>query len=93
MAKQIVYRSKNESDWEIAKKLLEEAGIEQYPFVTEEVSAAGCGSKIDPRKFLNGGKAVPSRIYRIEVERADKDKAEETLRGKVQPVRSYGYAV
>lgn len=93
MAKRVVYRSKNESDWETAKRLLKEAGIAQYPAATEEVCAAGCGSKIDPRRFLNGGNTVPSKIYRIEVAKEDQKKAEEILSGKVQPVRSYGYIV
>ncbi len=90
--KSIVYRSKDPADWETAKRLLEEAGIERYPFVAEEVPAGGCGGKIDPRKFLNA-KPVPSSIYRIEVAEADRERAEDVLRGKVQPVRSYGYVI
>ena len=90
--KSIVYRSKDEADWNEAKRLLAEAGIEHYPVTTEEVQAAGCGGKVDPRKFLAKGE-VPSTIYRIEVAKADRERAEKVLEGKVQPVRSYGYSI
>ena len=90
--KSIVYRSKDEADWTEAKRLLSEAGIEQYPFAAEESPISGCGVKVDPRRFLNPN-PVPSMIYRIEVAKADKDRAEEVLLGKVRPVLSYGYSL
>ncbi len=98
----IVYRSKNEADWNEAKRLLSEAGIEHFPVTIEEVQATGCGGKVDPRKFLGGGKAdsrlsaggdFPTTIYRIEVAKSDRERAEAVLDGKVQPVRSYGYSI
>ena len=92
-AKEIVYRSKDQEDFEKAKGLLAEAGISFDPVEYEEVPACGCGGKVDPRKFMNGGKTVPTRIYRIEVERQDKAAAEAALDGNVQPVRAYGYGI
>jgi len=92
--KSIVYRSKLEDDWNVAQKLLEEAGIEFKQVATEEVPVGGCGCKIDPRRFADGAaKDVPKRIYRIEVADADKERADAVLAGKVQPVRSYGLGV
>ena len=90
--KSIVYRSKNREDWEKAQSLLKDSGVLHYPLAAEEAPVAGCGAKIDPRRFLNE-KRVPSKIYSIEVAKADKDAAEGILRGKVQPVRSYGYGI
>ncbi len=90
--KTLVYRSKDRADWEKAKALLEEAGIIHDPFAAEEAPIAGCGAKIDPRRFMNKGK-VPSVIYRIEVSFEDKEKADNILRGRVQPVRSYGFSI
>ena len=87
--KKLVYRSKDREDWDRAKGLLEEAGIEHFPFASEELPAGGCGAKIDPRKFLNA-KPVPTTIYRIEVAAADGERAEAVLRDKVKPVISYG---
>ena len=92
--KSVVYRSKLEDDWNVAQKLLEEAGIEFKQIATEEVPVGGCGCKIDPRRFADGAaKNVPKRIYRIEVAEADKERADAVLAGKVQPVRSYGLGV
>lgn len=90
--KTIVYRSKDEQDWATAKRLLADAGIESYPFAAEESPIPGCGVKVDPRKFLNPN-PVSSTIYRIEVAKADKERAEEVLLGKVRPVLSYGYSL
>ena len=90
--KTIVYRSKDEQDWATAKQLLADAGIESYPFASEEAPMAGCGVKIDPRKFLNSN-GVPSIVFRIEVAKGDKYRAEGVLAGKVQPVRNYGYSI
>lgn len=90
--KRIVYRSKNKADWEEAKRLLTESGIEHYPHAGDETPVAGCGAKIDPRKFMNE-KPVPSKIFSIEVAKEDKERAEHVLDGKVQPPRSYGYGI
>lgn len=87
-----VYRSKNQADWEKAQTLLLEAGIAFTPFVTQEVSGTGCGAKIDPRSFLNRTE-VPKVIFHIDVAAADERKAQDVLRGKVQPVLSYGYSI
>ena len=88
----IVYRSKDRADWEEAKRLLEESGIGNYPLAADETPVAGCGAKIDPRKFLNE-KSVPTTVYSIEVAKEDRERAEKILDGKVQPPRSYGYGV
>ena len=84
----MVYRSKDEADWETAKKLLTEAGIEIFPFAAQESPIPGCGVKIDPRRFLNH-KPIPSTVYRIEVKMDNKEKANGILAGNVLPVRSY----
>ena len=54
MAKQkvVVYRSRDEADWTKAKQLLEEAGIEQFPFAAEESPVAGCGIKTTPGRLF-----------------------------------------
>ena len=91
--KAIVYRSKDPEDWEKAKGLLTGAGIAFFPVEYEEVPACGCGGKVDPRSFLNGGKPLPTRIYRIEVARSDRAAAEAALEGKVKPVLAYGYGI
>lgn len=90
--KVLVYRSKDEEDWNRARKLLQEADIECFPFTTQEPPVPGCGAKIDPRKFLNR-KPVPTTIYKIEVTTEDMEKAESALAGKVLPVRSYGFSI
>lgn len=90
--KSIVYRSKDKTDWEEAKRLLMESGIEHYPFAADEAPGAGCGAKIDPRKFMNE-KNIPSKIFSIEVAKEDKERARAVLDGKVQPPRSYGYSI
>ena len=90
--KTLVYRSKDQADWEKAKELLAENGIEFFPFAAQESPVPGCGGKVDPRKFLNP-KPVPTTVYRIEVAAENKEKAGRILNGKVQPVRSYGYSI
>lgn len=92
LKKVLVYRSKNEEDWAKARALLQEAGMECFPFAAEEPPVPGCGAKIDPRKFLNR-KPVPTTIYQIEVTAENKEKAETALAGKVLPVRSYGFSI
>jgi hypothetical protein len=44
--KALVYRSRDEADWTEAKRLLDEAGIPQFPFAAEESPVAGCGFSI-----------------------------------------------
>ena len=90
--KTIIYRSKDSEDWEKAKALLESAGIAYSSFAAEEAPMAGCGAKIDPRRFMNPNQ-VPSTVYRIEVALDQKEKANSVLLGRVQPVRSYGFSV
>lgn len=90
--KTIVYRSKDQADWEKAQELLKNANIESWPFTAQESPIPGCGSKVDPRSFLNK-KPVPDKIYRIEVSVADQEKAKSVLDGQVLPVRSYGYSL
>ena len=90
--KVLVYRSKDKADWEKAKRLLQEAGVEYFSLAGEEPPVPGCGAKIDPRKFMNPN-PVPTTLYTIDVAAGDKQKAEAALAGKVLPVRSYGYGV
>ena len=88
----LVYRSKDKADWDKAQSLLRGSGIGYYPLAADEPPVAGCGAKIDPRRFLHE-KTIPSKLYSIEVAKADKDAAKEILKGKVQAVRSYGYGL
>ena len=90
--KALVYRSKDKADWEKARELLREAGVEHFPFSGEEPPVPGCGAKIDPRKFMNPN-PVPTTLYTIDVAAEDKARAEAALAGKVLPIRSYGYGV
>ena len=85
----LVYQSKKKDDPEKAKELLTDAGIEFHAWAAEEPPVAGCGSKIDPRKFMRKVE-IPREIYRIEVDRNIDAEAKETLLGKVLPVISYG---
>ena len=87
--KSLVYCSKDRDDWEKAKGLLAEAGIDITARNVEEPPVGGCGAKIDARSFLSG-KSVSKDIYRIEVAPADRERAEAALKDKVLPVRHYG---
>ena len=87
--KSLVYSSKEEQDWQKAKKLLEEAGISFHSWVSEEPPVGGCGSKIDIRSF-GTGKRVLKEIFKIEVEKTDRKEAEKILKDQVLPVRYYG---
>ncbi len=90
--KTLVYRSKDRADWEKARQLLQEAGLECFPFAGEEPPVPGCGAKIDPRKFMNPN-PVPTTLYEIKVASEDREKAAAALEGKVLPVRSYGFGI
>lgn len=85
----IVYRSKDEEDWEKAKALLEEAGITMKAWIQEEPPVGGCGAKVDIRKFMND-KPFKKHIFKIEVAKEDKANAEEVLKDKVKAPESYG---
>ena len=85
----IIYRSKDEKDWEKAKSLLEEAGIEMKFWVQEEPPVGGCGAKVDIRKFMND-KPFKKYIYKIEVSKNDKEAAMAVLKDKVKAPESYG---
>ena len=84
-----VYQSKKKEDWETAKQLLVSASVEHHAWYVEEAPVAGCGSKIDPRKFMRKVK-IPKEIYRIEVDKDSRSSAEKILQGNVLPVISYG---
>ncbi len=84
-SKALVYRSRNRDDWEKAKNLLQDAGVEIFPAATEEIPVAGCGCKIHPGKMVNPERYTPV-IYRIEVSTSDREKAEKILEGNVMPV-------
>lgn len=90
--KALVYRSKDRADWDKAKELLQQAGVECFALAGEEPPVPGCGAKIDPRKFMNPN-PVPTTLYTIDVAAGDREKAEAVLAGRVLPVRSYGYGV
>ena len=85
----IVYRSKDEQDWEKAKALLEEAGIEMKYWVQEDLPMGGCGAKVDIRKFMND-KPFKKFIFKIEVAKEDEKAALEILKDKVKKPESYG---
>ena len=90
--KALVYRSRDEADWTEAKRLLDEAGIPQFPFAAEESPVAGCGIKTTPGRLFRR-EAVPTVIYRIEVAEEDRARAENVLRGKVRPVAGCGFSI
>ena len=85
----LVYQSKKKDDWDKAQKLLSDAGVEFNAWKAEEPPIAGCGSKIDPRKFMRKVE-IPKEIYRIEVDKDSRSNAEKILQGNVLPVISYG---
>ena len=85
----IVYRSKDEQDWEKAKALLEEAGIEMKYWIQEDAPAGGCGAKVDVRKFMNKNE-FKKYIYKIEVAKKDEEAAKAVLKDKVKAPESYG---
>ena len=88
----VVYRSRSREDWEKARQLLSEAGVENRPFAAEEPPVAGCGAKIHPGRMFHTDR-FSSTIYRIEVLSSDAEKAEKILDGKVMPVLSIGYSI
>ncbi len=85
----VIYQSKKSEDWEKAQKILKEAGIEHHAWTAEETPVAGCGSKIDPRKFMRKVE-IPKQICRIEVAQEDREEAERVLKGQVLPFIHYG---
>ena len=87
--REVIYQSKKPEDWEKAQSLLKEAGIAHHAWTAEEAPAGGCGSKIDPRKFLRKV-AIPKLICRIEVAAEDREKAQNVLNGQVLPFIHYG---
>ena len=88
----LVYQSKDEEDYQKARKLLTEAGIPHHAWETEEVSQCGCGGKVDVRKFGRKG-PLPTRIFHIETDPKNAEAAKTVLKGKVRPVLSYGCGV
>lgn len=90
LRKELVYCSKDRTDWEKAKALLEEAGVRCQAWESEEAPVGGCGSKIDPRTFMTKKKTVPRTIFRIQVSLPCAPAAREALEGKVKPVQHYG---
>lgn len=90
LRKELVYCSKDKTDWETAKDLLSAAQIACQAWESEEAPVGGCGSKIDHRTFMNGKKSIPRTIYRIQVSAPDGEAARAALEGKVKPVQYYG---
>ena len=87
--KTLIYSSKDREDWEKAQSLLQKSAITFSPSESEEPPVGGCGSKIDIRSFMKR-EPIPKTIFKIEVNRAEADRAKSLLDGKVLPVRSYG---
>lgn len=92
LRKTIVYRSKDEEDWNKAQKLLHDAGIKCEAWKSEEPPVGGCGCKIDVRSFASG-KKIPRNIFSIEVRKEFGKMAQDALSGKVLPPRSYGVGI
>lgn len=88
----LVYQSKDEADYRKAQDLLAETGTACHAWETEEVSASGCGAKLDIRK-VGRKEPIPTKIFHIEVDPADEGTAKAALKGKVRPVLYYGYGV
>lgn len=92
LRKTVVYRSKDEADWNKARALLHDAGIKHSAWKSEEPPVGGCGSKLDIRSFGRAGN-IPKTIFSIEVDRADQKPAAEVLSGRVLKPRSYGTGI
>lgn len=87
--KALVYCSKDEEDWQKAKELLLDVGIEIDAWDGEELPVGGCGAKIDIRSFGRDVE-IPKRVYKIKVSNDDKETAESALSGKVLPICKVG---
>lgn len=91
--KVIVYRSRDEADFNKAVDLLKEAGIYCYPFESEDMPTLGCGARINPARIGGTKGDFPEIIYRIEVGIDDEEKAREILKDKVLKVMDLGLGI
>ena len=87
----LVYRSKDESDWNRARELLNHDGVTYRAWKSEEPPVGGCGAKLDVRTLASG--KIPGTIYSIEIKNDQAKAAREALSGKVLPPRSYGAGI
>ena len=87
----LVYRSKDERDWNKARELLDHDKVLYRAWKSEEPPVGGCGSKLDVRSLASV--KIPRTIFSIEVRNNQAKAARETLSGKVLPPRSYGAGI
>ena len=81
--KTVVYLSSDETDYNLAKSLLEKEKILFYEFVSEEMPVCGCGARINPARL---GKQNDLMIYRLSVNSEEAEKAVTVLQGNVKYV-------
>ena len=79
--KTAVYLSTDESDFNLAKEILDKEHIKYYEFASEEMPVAGCGARINPARLNN---PLDLTIYRLSVAEEDVEKAITVLQGNVK---------
>ena len=70
--KTAVYLSTDETDYNLAKEILEKEHIKYYEFASEEMPVVGCGARINPARVNNH---LDLMIYRLSVAPEDVEKA------------------
>ncbi len=79
--KTAVYLSSDESDYNLAKEILDKEHIRYYEFVSEEMPVLGCGARINPARFDNH---IERMIFRLSVVPEDVESAVSVLQGNVK---------
>ena len=79
--KTAVYLSTDETDYNLAKEILEKEHIKYYEFASEEMPVVGCGARINPARVNNH---LDLMIYRLSVAPEDVEKAITVLQGNVK---------
>ena len=79
--KTAVYLSADETDYNLAKEILEKEHIKYYEFASEEMPVVGCGARINPARVNNH---LDLMIYRLSVAPEDVEKAITVLQGNVK---------
>ncbi|WP_031492945.1 hypothetical protein [Succinivibrio dextrinosolvens] len=79
--KTAIYLSSDESDYNLAKEILEKEHIKYYEFASEEMPVVGCGARINPARVNNH---LDLMIFRLSVAPEDVEKAITVLQGNVR---------
>ncbi len=77
-----IFKKKDRAAWTEIKDLLKKEGVTGVSaghYLQDSVMAGGCGAKLDPRDFGEGGK-IDREVYYIRVKDNDLERVQEILR-------------